>query len=154
MARRPHGNRRRAGRILFAAGPPIGAKDPEIGTFTGYSALTVAAALPADGRLVACDASGMDGRGPTVLGRGGRRRQNRPALGRALQTLAALRREGADGTFDFALIDADKLEYDGYYEACLELVRPGGLIAVDNALWSGAVADASANDPDTAAIRR
>jgi predicted O-methyltransferase YrrM len=74
-------------------------------------------------------------------------------LGPAVETLAELRRAGGDGAFDFAFIDADKPSYDAYYEACLGLVRPGGLIVIDNALWSGAVADPARDDPDTVAIR-
>jgi predicted O-methyltransferase YrrM len=126
----------------------------EIGTFTGYSALTVAAALPDDGLLVACDVSEewtrIARRYWTEAGLAGKiDLRLRPAV----ETLAALRREGADGSFDFAFIDADKTRSDTYYEACVVLVRPGGLIAVDNALWAGAVADPTVNDPETAAIR-
>lgn len=126
----------------------------EIGTFTGYSSLAVAAALPPDGKLVACDMSeewtSIARRYWEEAGVAGRIELR---LGPALKTLAALRSEGAAGTFDFAFIDAAKPEYDGYYEYCLELVRPGGLIALDNMLWDGAVADASVNDPDTTALR-
>jgi caffeoyl-CoA O-methyltransferase len=126
----------------------------EIGTFTGYSALAVASALPEDGRLIACDVNEewtriarryWDEAG--VSGRIDLR------LGPAAETLAGLLRGGAAGSFDFAFIDADKESYDAYYEACLVLVRPGGLIAVDNMLWSGAVADPAAQDPETRAIR-
>ena len=74
-------------------------------------------------------------------------------MGPASETLAALIRDGARGCFDFAFIDADKTGYDGYYEACLELVRPGGLVVLDNMLWHGAVADPAAQDPDTCALR-
>ena len=75
-------------------------------------------------------------------------------LGPAAETLAVLLREGAGATFDFAFIDADKESYDEYYEACVRLVRPGGLILVDNTLWSGRVADPAKNDAETRAIRR
>ena len=126
----------------------------EIGTFTGYSALAVASALPADGKLIACDVSEEW----TAIARrywqeAGVSDRIDLRLGPATETLATLLREGAGESFDFAFIDADKSSYDAYYEACLRLVRPGGLIAVDNVLWSGAVVDPARNDPDTAAIR-
>jgi len=126
----------------------------EIGTFTGYSALAVALALPADGQLICCDVSEEW----TEIGR----RYWRKAgiadridlrLAPAADTLAKLIAAGQTGSFDFAFIDADKENYDLYYEQCLKLVRPGGLIAIDNALWHGAVADPACNDVDTAAIR-
>ena len=126
----------------------------EIGTFTGYSALAVALALPADGELICCDVSEEW----TQVAR----RYWREAgiadridlhLAPAADTLAELIAAGQSGRFDFVFIDADKENYDLYYERCLELIRPGGLIAVDNALWHGAVADPSCNDVDTAAIR-
>ena len=126
----------------------------EIGTFTGYSAMAVAAALPADGRLITCDvheewtaiarrhwrAAGLEGKIEL-------------RMGDARGTLAALRKESGDSSFDFAFIDADKAGYDTYYEACLHLVRPGGLILIDNALWSGKVVDDTVVDADTVAIR-
>jgi predicted O-methyltransferase YrrM len=125
----------------------------EVGTFTGYSALAVASALPEDGRLIACDVSeewtAIARRYWQEAGVAGRIDLR---LGPAAETLALLR-DGGGGSFDFAFIDADKPSYDTYYEACLRLVRPGGLIAIDNTLWSGAVADPAKNDPDTAAIR-
>jgi predicted O-methyltransferase YrrM len=132
-----------------------GARDAlEVGTFTGYSALTVAAALPEDGKLIACDVSEewtrIARRYWDEAGLSGRIELR---LGPAAETLAALERAGAAGSFDFAFVDADKPSYDAYYEACLRLVRPGGLIVVDNALWDGAVADPAVNDPETAAIR-
>jgi predicted O-methyltransferase YrrM len=126
----------------------------EIGTFTGYSALVVASALPADGTLVACDVSEEWTRiGRRYWRQAGVADRIDLRLGPALDTLAVLERdEGAD-SFDFAFIDADKSGYDAYYEACLRLVRPGGLIAIDNTLWEGAVTDASVHDADTEAIR-
>lgn len=133
----------------------IGARQAlEIGTFTGYSALAVARALPADGRLVACDIS----RDHTDIGRpfweeAGVADRIDLRIGPALDSLAALRADGGDGRFDFAFIDADKTNYGGYYEACLALLRPGGLIAVDNVLWDGAVADPANTAPDTVALR-
>jgi predicted O-methyltransferase YrrM len=126
----------------------------EVGTFTGYSALAVASALPPDGRLVACDVSEKW----TAIGRryweeAGVADRIDLRLGPAVDTLAGLLREGAAGSFDFAFIDADKESYDAYYEACLRLVRPGGLLAIDNVLWFGAVVDPSAVDAETEAIR-
>jgi predicted O-methyltransferase YrrM len=125
----------------------------EIGVYTGYSSLAVAAALPPGGKLIACD---MNVEWTNIARRywelAGVAERIELRLGPALATLKELLREGEDA-FDFAFIDADKLEYDAYYEACLRLVRPGGVIAIDNALWDGAVADPNENDPDTAAIR-
>ncbi|GAP66746.1 O-methyltransferase [Mizugakiibacter sediminis] len=126
----------------------------EIGTFTGYSALAVAQALPADGRLVCCDIS----REWTDIARrywqeAGVAGRIELRLGPAQRTLDALLREGHAGGFDFAFIDADKTGYDGYYERCLELLRPNGLLAIDNVLWSGAVADPARQDEDTVALR-
>jgi caffeoyl-CoA O-methyltransferase len=126
----------------------------EIGTFTGYSALAVALALPADGRLICCDMSEEW----TAIARrywreAGIAERIDLRLAPAADTLAELIAAGEAGNFDFAFIDADKENYDLYYEQCLTLVRPGGLIAIDNALWHGAVADPACNDVDTAAIR-
>jgi predicted O-methyltransferase YrrM len=126
----------------------------EIGTFTGYSSTVVALALPADGRMVCCDVS----REWTDIAReawaeAGVADRVELRLGPAIETLDALLGEGGEGTFDFAFIDADKPSYDAYYERCLRLVRRGGLIAIDNVLWSGRVADPSETDDDTNAIR-
>lgn len=126
----------------------------EIGTFTGYSAMAVAAALPPGGRLITCDVSEEW----TAVARRYWREAGLDAkielrLGDARATLADLRREPGDSSFDFAFIDADKSGYDTYYEFCLHLVRPGGLIVIDNVLWSGKVADEQVNDADTAAIK-
>jgi predicted O-methyltransferase YrrM len=126
----------------------------EIGTYTGYSALCVARALPDDGRLVACD---IDDEWPSF----GRRYWAEAGVadriefrpGRASETLSALIAEGAENDFDFAFIDADKRGLDDYYEKSLRLVRPGGLITVDNTLWHGKVADPEVVDDDTRAIR-
>ncbi|HKI38634.1 MAG TPA: class I SAM-dependent methyltransferase [Gemmataceae bacterium] len=126
----------------------------EVGTFTGFSALAVASALPPDGRLVTCDVNeewtAIARRYWEEAGVAGRIDLR---LGPAAETLAGLLRDGAAGSFDSAFIDADKESYDTYYESCLRLVRPGGLIAIDNVLWSGAVADPSAVDAETSAIR-
>ena len=127
----------------------------EVGTFTGYSALAVALALPADGRLIACDINAETTRVATrYWAEAGVADKVELRLGPALETLAALTAGGADATFDLAFIDADKENYPAYYEACLALVRPGGVIMLDNVLWGGAVADPAANDPDTAALKR
>ena len=126
----------------------------EVGTFTGYSALAVASALPADGHLVCCDLSDEW----TSIARSYWREAGVAdridlRLAPAADTLADVLRENGPGSFDFAFIDADKSGYDVYYEACLTLLRPGGLIAIDNTLWSGKVADPAHNDPDTSALR-
>ena len=123
--------------------------------FTGYSGLAVASALPADGKLIACDVSEEWTRiARRYWEEAGVSGKIDLRLGPALETLAALLREGGGESFDFAFIDADKENNDGYYEACLRLVRPGGLIAVDNTIWGGRVADPAVNDAETAAIRR
>jgi O-methyltransferase len=126
----------------------------EIGVFTGYSALCVAEALPADGRLVACDVSEEW----TAIARrywseAGVARKIDLRLGDAVGTLNELIGEVGEGRFDFSFIDADKTAYERYYELSLRLVRPGALIAIDNALWSGRVADRSSQDADTVALR-
>ena len=124
----------------------------EIGTFTGASALAVAHALPEDGRLVACDLSDeWTSIARRYWSEAGVRHKIDLRLGPALDTLAQLRREGA-GLFDFAFIDADKEPIWSYFEGVLALLRDGGLIAVDNTLWGGEVADRDARDPDTRAI--
>jgi caffeoyl-CoA O-methyltransferase len=126
----------------------------EVGVFTGYSGLCVAAAMPDGGRLIACDVSAEW----TAIAR----RYWREArldhkidlrLAPATQTLDELLGGGEAGAFDFAFIDADKESYDSYYERCLRLLRPGGLVAIDNALWSGRVADAGHDEETTRAIR-
>ena len=126
----------------------------EIGTFTGYSALAVALALPEDGLLVACDVSEEW----TAVGRrhwaaAGVAHKIDLRLAPALETLDGLLVNGEAGTFDFAFVDADKGGYDAYYERTLELIRPGGLIVLDNTLWEGKVVDLDVTDPDTEAIR-
>ena len=126
----------------------------EVGTFTGYSALAVALALPDDGTLVACDIS----KEWTAVGRpfweeAGVAHKIDLRLAPASETLDRLLAEGREGDFDFAFIDADKEGYEGYYEQALRLVRPGGLIALDNTLWEGKVVDADVVDADTEAIR-
>lgn len=156
-ARLPNANMQIApeqGAFLALLAKLLGAKQTlEIGTFTGYSALSVALALPEGGRVVALDVSkeytdrarrywseaGMDARIDLRLGPG-------------LDSLDRMIADG-EGPFDMVFIDADKPNYDAYYERSLRLIRSGGLIALDNMLWSGAVADPSINDPETAALR-
>lgn len=126
----------------------------EIGVFTGYSALSVAQVLPEDGRIDACDVSeDYTSRAKKYWKLAGVEDRILLHLGPAVETLEGFVREGRAGIYDFAFIDADKGNYGNYYELCLELLRPGGLIAVDNALWSGKVADAEATDESTTAIR-
>ncbi|MFZ2209437.1 MAG: class I SAM-dependent methyltransferase [Porticoccaceae bacterium] len=126
----------------------------EIGVFTGYSALCVASALPADGRLIACDISAEYTRiAREYWARAGVADRIDLRLAPASETLARLLAEGAAGSFDLAFIDADKTGYADYYEQCLALLRPGGLIVVDNVLWNGRVLDAATADEDTRAIR-
>lgn len=133
----------------------IGAKKTlEIGVFTGYSTLVVALALPADSQIVACDVSEKF----TAIARTYWQKANVASkidlrIAPALETLDDLIASGEGGTFDFAFIDADKSNYDSYYEKSLQLVRPGGLIAVDNTLWYGRVADLAVQDNSTKAIR-
>ena len=141
------------GQLLAFLVELIGARTAlEIGTFTGYSALCVALALPEDGRLVACDVSEEW----TSVGRrywveAGVDHKIDLRIGPAGETLEALADDGA--SFDFAFIDADKEGYDDYYERVLRLVRAGGLLAIDNTLWEGKVVDPSVTDADTGSIR-
>lgn len=132
----------------------IGAKRClEIGVFTGYSALSVALALPADGRIVALDISkDFTDRARAIWKEAGVADKIDLRIGPALDSLDKMI-AAQEGPFDFAFIDADKPNYDGYYERVLKLLRPGGLIAIDNVLWSGAVADPANNDESTTALR-
>lgn len=129
-------------------------KTLEVGVFTGYSALAVALALPDDGRIIACD---INEEWTSIARRYWREAEVQHKidlrLAPALKTLDSLIAMGQGGSFDFAFIDADKSNYDNYYERALVLLRPGGLIAIDNVLWSGRVIDPNTNDPDTVAIR-
>ena len=127
----------------------------EIGTFTGYSALTVALALPADGKVLACDVSDeYTSVGKLFWQRAGVADKIELVLAPATQTLDARLAAGEAGRYDFAFIDADKAAYDAYSERCLQLLRTGGLLAFDNTLWSGAVAHpAEADDDDTRALQ-
>ena len=125
----------------------------EVGTFTGYSSLIVASALPADGHLLCCDVS----EDYTAIARrywaeAGLDDMIELRLGPAIETLDGLIADGVE-PFDFGFVDADKEGYDAYYERLLKLIRPGGLIAIDNVLWSGNVIDPQKTDADTEAIR-
>ncbi len=126
----------------------------EVGTFTGYSALAMAAALPEDGQLIACDVS----EAWTAIARryweeAGVSSRIELFIAPALETLDGLIRDGWAGTVDLAFIDADKESYGFYFERLLTLVRPGGLILIDNVLWGGSVIDPEKQDADTEAIR-
>jgi len=125
----------------------------EIGVFTGYSSLAVALALPDDGRVVACDVSEEYTRmARDFWSRAGVEDKIQLHLAPALETLDDLLAQGQAGAFDFAFIDADKGNYLAYYERSLELLRPGGLIAVDNTLWSGRLVAPAADDADSIAL--
>lgn len=126
----------------------------EVGTFTGYSALVVAEALPDDGRIIACDVSEeWTSIGRDFWQRAGVADKIDLRIAPAVETLDALLDAGEAGTFDFAFIDADKSSYDAYFERCLTLLRSGGVIGIDNVLWGGAVVDEARQDEDTVAIR-
>jgi len=133
----------------------IGAKRIiEVGTFTGSGSLAMALALPDEGRIVACDVNAKW----TAIGRkhwakAGVAHKIDLRLAPASGTIAALLEDGAAGRFDMAFIDADKTGYDAYYEGCLKLLRQGGLMVLDNMLWSGHVADPGRHDADTDALR-
>ncbi|WP_119304665.1 class I SAM-dependent methyltransferase [Dongia deserti] len=126
----------------------------EVGTFTGSGSLAMALALPEDGRIVACDVNAEW----AAIGRkhwqqAGIAHKIDLRLAPASETIAALLKGDAAGTFDMAFIDADKTGYDAYYEGCLKLLRQGGLMVLDNMLWSGHVADPDMHDKDTNALR-
>jgi predicted O-methyltransferase YrrM len=126
----------------------------EIGVFTGYSTLCMALPMPADGKIIACDIN----REWTDIAqhywqKAGQAGKIELHLGPAMQTLASMLENEQANSFEFAFIDADKPNYCNYYEACLQLVRPGGLIAIDNVLWGGSVIDEDDDSEDTVAIR-
>jgi predicted O-methyltransferase YrrM len=129
-------------------------KTLDIGVFTGYSSLVIALALPPDGRVIACD---IDPESTAIARRywsvAGVADKIDLRLAPALETLDSLIAAGEAGSFDFAFIDADKRNYPNYYERALELLRPGGVVAIDNVLWSGRVADPEDTDKRTIAIR-
>ena len=143
------------GQLMALLAKLIGAKRCiEIGVFTGYSSLAVALALPEDGRIVACDVSEQW----TAIARrfwreAGVEHKIELKLQPATRTLEQLLATGEAGRYDFAFVDADKPAYDGYYELLLKLLRPGGLIALDNTLWSGAVANPNEREPNAVALR-
>jgi len=127
----------------------------EIGVFTGYSALVVAMALPEDGIVTACDVSEEWANvGMKYWKKAQVENKINLRIAPALKTLDQLLSEGKQGTYDFAFIDADKIEYQGYFDKSLELLRIGGLIAIDNVLWGGSVIDDSIQDSSTKAIRK
>jgi len=142
------------GQLMALLARAIGARRYlEIGVFTGYSSLAMALALPDDGYVLACDVSEeFSAIARRFWDAGGVSRKIDLRVAPALETLAAVRAAGIE-SFDMAFIDADKENVGQYYEAALELVRPGGLILVDNVLWDGAVLDASTTDGDTRALQ-
>lgn len=126
----------------------------EIGVFTGYSALCVASAMPPDGKLIACDISDeWTSIARRYWAEAGVADKIDLRLAPALETLDALIADGQAGTYDFAFIDADKESTDAYYEKCLALLRPGGVVATDNALRNGTVADPDNTEAATVALR-
>ncbi|MBL8215468.1 MAG: class I SAM-dependent methyltransferase [Bryobacterales bacterium] len=126
----------------------------EVGVFTGYSSLSVARALPPDGELIACDISEeFTAIARKYWAKAGLADRIHLHLRPATETLEELIAQGQGGQFDLAFIDADKENYDTYYERCLQLVKPGGLILIDNVLWHGDVIDPNKQDIDTLAIR-
>ena len=144
------------GQLLALLVKLMGAKRAlEIGVFTGYSSLVVALALPPDGKLTACDVS----EDYTSIARryweaAGVADKIDLQIAPALETLDRLLADGAAGSYDFAFIDADKSGYPDYYDRALQLLRPGGLMAIDNVLWSGRVADPQEQDNRTSLIRQ
>jgi predicted O-methyltransferase YrrM len=156
--RHPHGGMRicpEQGQLMRLLVPLIGAQSAiEIGVFTGYSTLSVALALPEDGKLIACDRNAeWPAIGQPFWAAAGVASRIDLRIGKAAETLDALIEDGGAGTIDFAFIDGDKKNYGVYYEQCLTLVRPGGLILLDNVLWDGRLIDADDKDRATNAIR-
>lgn len=157
-AQHPMGNMQIApeqGQFMALLVQLMGAKKTlDVGVFTGYSSLVIALALPDDGKVVACELSEEYG---AIAHRwwqqAGVAKKIELHLAPAEETLARLLSAGEAETFDFAFIDADKSSYDSYYEQALQLVRPGGLIAIDNVLWSGRVTDPQVQDNRTKKIR-
>lgn len=156
--RRPRGNMQispEQGQFMALLVQMIGAKRAiEVGTFTGYSSTAVALALPERGRMICCDVSEEY----TAIARkfwreAGVEKKIDLRLAPAKKTLDGLLRDGQAGKFDFAFIDADKENYRAYYERVLKLLRPGGVVAIDNVLWGGSVLDAADQSVDTKAVR-
>jgi predicted O-methyltransferase YrrM len=133
----------------------IGARKAiEVGTFTGYSALAIASALPPDGKLICCDVSvEWTNTGKEFWREAGVADRIDLRIGPAIDTLRALIEQRGSGTYDFAFIDAEKREYDSYYELVLQLLRPGGVMALDNMLRDGKVADPKVSEPGTVVVR-
>ena len=126
----------------------------EIGTFTGYSSLAVALAMPPDGRLVCCDVSEeYTNVARRYWAEAGVADMVDLRIGPGIDGLDSLLAEGRENTFDLAFIDADKKSYPDYYERCVQLLRPGGVVALDNVLWGGEIADMAKADRDTVALR-
>ena len=156
--RHPHGGMRicpEQGQLMRLLVGLIGAKNAiEIGVFTGYSTLSVALALPADGTLIACDRNAeWPAIGQPYWEAAGVADRIDLRIGKAVETLDGLIKDGRAGTFDFAFIDGDKKNYGVYYEQCLTLVRTNGLILIDNVLWDGRLIDSADDDRATNAIR-
>jgi predicted O-methyltransferase YrrM len=154
----PHASMQTApeqGQLLHLLARVTGAKRTlEVGAFMGYSSTWVALALPKGGKVIACDVSEeYAARARRTWNEAGVEDRIELRLAPALESLDALIAGGQSGTFDFAFIDADKGNYANYYDRALELLRPGGLIAVDNVLWDGRVVDEYDPDKDTQAIR-
>lgn len=127
----------------------------EIGTFTGYSALTMALALPTNGCITTCDIeSKWEAIARKYWQAGGVESSIDFRIGPALSTLEIILDANGSDSFDFIFIDADKINYPNYYQRCLELIRPGGIIAIDNIFWGGKVIDEKCSDPETQAIRQ
>jgi len=143
------------GQFLHLLARLVGAQQTlEVGVFMGYSSTWVALALPPGGRLVACDRSEeYTARARRTWREAGVEDRIELRLGPALETLDSLIAKGGAGTFDLAFIDADKANYDAYYERSLVLLRRGGLVAADNVLWHGRVADPADHEPDNDAVR-
>ena len=143
------------GQFMALLAQLMGAKKTlEIGVFTGYSALAVALALPDDGKVIACDISEeYTAIAKDFWERAGVSEKIDLRIAPALETLDQLISEDETGSFDLAFIDADKRNYENYYERALRLLRPGGLILIDNVLWSGKVVDPTITDKQTQAIR-
>jgi caffeoyl-CoA O-methyltransferase len=143
------------GQLMALLAKLVGAKRCiEVGVFTGYSSLAVALALPQDGRILACDVSEKW----TAIARrfwreAGVEHKIELKLQPAVRTLEESLAAGEAGRYDFAFVDADKPAYATYYELLLQLLRPGGLMALDNTLWSGAVADPNEHEPNAVALR-
>lgn len=143
------------GQFLTVLLKGIGARmTVEVGVFTGYSSTVTAMALPEDGQIIACDVSEeFTATAKKYWAKAGMSEKINLRIAPALETLNDLVQEGGVGQFDFAFIDADKVNYWSYFDACVRLVRAGGIIAIDNVLWSGKVADEAVTDESTVAIR-